>query len=61
MPSGYILILWLILQVKESIFKTLIVNGMFNEAHVRVTLSRGKKVQYTFDEVLSSVSCKSAT
>ncbi|XP_051146463.1 branched-chain-amino-acid aminotransferase-like protein 1 [Andrographis paniculata] len=31
-------------QVKEAIFKTLITNGMFNDAHIRVTLTRGKKV-----------------
>ncbi|XP_042027028.1 branched-chain-amino-acid aminotransferase-like protein 1 [Salvia splendens] len=31
-------------QVKEAIFKTLIRNEMFNDAHVRLTLTRGKKV-----------------
>ncbi|XP_073141850.1 branched-chain-amino-acid aminotransferase-like protein 1 [Henckelia pumila] len=31
-------------QVKEAIFKTLIRNGMFNNAHIRLTLTRGKKV-----------------
>ncbi|XP_020553150.1 branched-chain-amino-acid aminotransferase-like protein 2 isoform X2 [Sesamum indicum] len=30
--------------VKEAIFKTLIRNGMFNNAHIRLTLTRGKKV-----------------
>ncbi|KAL0455770.1 UNVERIFIED_CONTAM: Branched-chain-amino-acid aminotransferase-like protein 2, partial [Sesamum latifolium] len=29
--------------VKEAIFKTLIRNGMFNNAHIRLTLTRGKK------------------
>ncbi|XP_047970338.1 branched-chain-amino-acid aminotransferase-like protein 1 [Salvia hispanica] len=31
-------------QVKEAIFKTLIRNEMFNDAHIRLTLTRGKKV-----------------
>lgn len=31
-------------QVKEAIFKTVIRNGMFNNAHIRLTLTRGKKV-----------------
>ncbi|KAK4483570.1 hypothetical protein RD792_010769 [Penstemon davidsonii] len=31
-------------QVKEAIFKTLIRNGMFDNAHIRLTLTRGKKV-----------------
>ncbi|KAK6121496.1 hypothetical protein DH2020_044756 [Rehmannia glutinosa] len=31
-------------QVKDAIFKTLIRNGMFNNAHIRLTLTRGKKV-----------------
>ncbi|XP_012830616.1 PREDICTED: branched-chain-amino-acid aminotransferase-like protein 1 [Erythranthe guttata] len=30
--------------VKEAIFKTLIRNGMFHNAHIRLTLTRGKKV-----------------
>lgn len=32
------------LQVKNAIFKTLISNGMFDNAHIRLTLTRGKKV-----------------
>lgn len=32
------------LQVKDAIFKTLIRNGMFDDAHIRLTLTRGKKV-----------------
>lgn len=32
------------LQVKEAIFKTLIRNGMFSNVHIRLTLTRGKKV-----------------
>ncbi|XP_068658821.1 branched-chain-amino-acid aminotransferase-like protein 2 isoform X4 [Aristolochia californica] len=31
-------------EIKEAIFKTLIANGMFDNAHVRLTLTRGKKV-----------------
>jgi len=30
--------------IKDAIFKTLIANGMFNNAHIRLTLTRGKKV-----------------
>lgn len=30
--------------IKEAIFKTLILNGMFDNAHIRLTLTRGKKV-----------------
>ncbi|KAL2491832.1 Branched-chain-amino-acid aminotransferase-like protein 2 [Abeliophyllum distichum] len=30
-------------EVKEAIFKTLIMNGMFDNAHIRLTLTRGKK------------------
>ncbi|GAB4855514.1 hypothetical protein Ancab_024133 [Ancistrocladus abbreviatus] len=31
-------------EVKEAIFKTLIANGMFDNAHIRLSLTRGKKV-----------------
>ncbi|XP_039163451.1 LOW QUALITY PROTEIN: branched-chain-amino-acid aminotransferase-like protein 2 [Eucalyptus grandis] len=31
-------------QVKDAIFKTLITNGMFDNAHIRLSLTRGKKV-----------------
>ncbi|XP_010278907.1 PREDICTED: branched-chain-amino-acid aminotransferase-like protein 1 isoform X2 [Nelumbo nucifera] len=31
-------------EVKEAIFKTLISNSMFDNAHIRLTLTRGKKV-----------------
>ncbi|KAA8536896.1 hypothetical protein F0562_029374 [Nyssa sinensis] len=31
-------------EVKEAIFKTLITNGMFDNAHIRLSLTRGKKV-----------------
>ncbi|KAH0728419.1 hypothetical protein KY284_004284 [Solanum tuberosum] len=31
-------------EVKEAIFRTLLRNGMFDNAHIRLTLTRGKKV-----------------
>ncbi|KAI3737245.1 hypothetical protein L2E82_27242 [Cichorium intybus] len=31
-------------EIKEAIFKTLIRNGMFDNAHIRLSLTRGKKV-----------------
>ncbi|KAI3927819.1 hypothetical protein MKW98_023420 [Papaver atlanticum] len=31
-------------EIKKAIFKTLISNGMFENAHIRLTLTRGKKV-----------------
>jgi hypothetical protein len=33
-----------VIQVKRAIFSTLIINGMFDGAHIRLTLTRGKKV-----------------
>ncbi|CAI0391974.1 unnamed protein product [Linum tenue] len=30
-------------EIKEAIFRTLIMNGMFNNAHIRLSLTRGKK------------------
>jgi hypothetical protein len=45
-------------QIKDAIFKTLIANGMFNNAHIRLTLTRGKKVEYKsrfFDVSLLSI------
>lgn len=35
-----------LVQIKDAIFKTLIANGMFDNAHIRLTLTRGKKVKY---------------
>ena len=34
----------LLKQVKEAIFTTLIRNGMFDNSHIRLSLTRGKKV-----------------
>ncbi|XP_074560705.1 branched-chain-amino-acid aminotransferase-like protein 2 [Curcuma longa] len=31
-------------EIKGAIFKTLVTNGMFDNAHIRLTLTRGKKV-----------------
>ncbi|XP_048225644.1 branched-chain-amino-acid aminotransferase-like protein 1 isoform X2 [Ricinus communis] len=31
-------------EVKEAIFRTLVTNGMFDNAHIRLSLTRGKKV-----------------
>ncbi|WOK95973.1 branched-chain-amino-acid aminotransferase-like protein 1 [Canna indica] len=31
-------------EIKEAVFKTLISNGMFDNAHIRLTLTRGEKV-----------------
>jgi hypothetical protein len=36
-----------ILQIKEAIFQTLIRNGMFDNAHIRLSLTRGKKVLFS--------------
>jgi hypothetical protein len=36
------------MQIKDAIFKTLNANGMFNNAHIRLTLTRGKKVNYRY-------------
>ncbi|KAJ6827324.1 branched-chain-amino-acid aminotransferase-like protein 2 isoform X1 [Iris pallida] len=33
-------------EIKEAIFKTLIANEMFDNAHIRLTLTRGKKVSH---------------
>ena len=35
-----------LVQIKDAIFKTLIANWMFDNAHIRLTLTRGKKVKY---------------
>ncbi|KAI3445167.1 hypothetical protein Pfo_001832 [Paulownia fortunei] len=44
-------------QVKEAIFKTLIRNGMFNDAHIRLTLTRGKKVTSGISPALNHYGC----
>ncbi|RWW34707.1 hypothetical protein GW17_00000517 [Ensete ventricosum] len=31
------------MKIKEAVFKTLISNGMFDNAHIRLTLTRGEK------------------
>ncbi|CAA2988324.1 branched-chain-amino-acid aminotransferase 1 [Olea europaea subsp. europaea] len=44
-------------EVKEAIFKTLIRNGMFDNAHIRLTLTRGKKVTSGMNPSLNLYGC----
>ncbi|CAA3000293.1 branched-chain-amino-acid aminotransferase 1 [Olea europaea subsp. europaea] len=44
-------------QVKDAIFKTLIRNGMFDETHIRLTLTRGKKVTSGMSPSLNLYGC----
>ncbi|XP_047938856.1 branched-chain-amino-acid aminotransferase-like protein 2 [Salvia hispanica] len=44
-------------QVKEAIFKTLIKNEMFNNVHVRLTLTRGKKVTSGMSPTFNQYGC----
>ncbi|CAA2981360.1 branched-chain-amino-acid aminotransferase-like protein 1 isoform X2 [Olea europaea var. sylvestris] len=44
-------------QVKDAIFETLIRNGMFDEAHIRLTLTRGKKVTSGMSPSLNLYGC----
>ncbi|XP_043711631.1 branched-chain-amino-acid aminotransferase-like protein 1 [Telopea speciosissima] len=44
-------------EVKEAIFKTLISNGMFDNTHVRLTLTRGKKVTSGMSPALNLYGC----
>lgn len=44
-------------EVKEAIFKTLISNGMFDNAHIRLTLTRGKKVTSGMSPALNLYGC----
>ncbi|KAL7120347.1 hypothetical protein ACP275_02G117400 [Erythranthe tilingii] len=44
-------------QVKEAIFKTLIRNGMFDNAHIRLTLTRGKKVTSGMSPAFNHYGC----
>ncbi|KAG1331743.1 branched-chain-amino-acid aminotransferase-like protein 2 [Cocos nucifera] len=43
--------------IKEAIFKTLISNGMFDNAHIRLTLTRGKKVTSGMSPALNLYGC----
>jgi hypothetical protein len=42
-------------QIKDAIFKTLIANGMFDNARIRLTLTRGKKLNTNRTEKQSIV------
>ncbi|KAH6772425.1 D-aminoacid aminotransferase-like PLP-dependent enzymes superfamily protein [Perilla frutescens var. frutescens] len=44
-------------QVKEAIFKTLISNGMFSDVHIRLTLTRGKKVTSGMSPAFNQYGC----
>ncbi|KAL1536236.1 branched-chain-amino-acid aminotransferase-like protein 1 [Salvia divinorum] len=44
-------------QVKEAIFKTLIRNEMFSDVHVRLTLTRGKKVTSGMSPTFNQYGC----
>ncbi|WVZ57002.1 hypothetical protein U9M48_007450 [Paspalum notatum var. saurae] len=43
--------------IKDAIFKTLIANGMFDNAHIRLTLTRGKKVTSGMSPVFNLYGC----
>ncbi|WJX13521.1 hypothetical protein P8452_03904 [Trifolium repens] len=44
-------------EIKEAIFKTLITNGMFDNAHIRLSLTRGKKVTSGMSPSLNLYGC----
>ncbi|XP_009604891.1 branched-chain-amino-acid aminotransferase-like protein 1 isoform X1 [Nicotiana tabacum] len=44
-------------EVKEAIFKTLLTNGMFDNAHIRLTLTRGKKVTSGMSPAFNRYGC----
>ncbi|CAI9770455.1 unnamed protein product [Fraxinus pennsylvanica] len=44
-------------QVKDAIFKTLISNGMFDDVHIRLTLTRGKKETSGMSPALNLYGC----
>lgn len=44
-------------EVKEAIFKTLLRNGMFDNAHIRLTLTRGKKVTSGMSPAFNRYGC----
>ncbi|CAH9087166.1 unnamed protein product [Cuscuta europaea] len=43
--------------IKDAIFKTLISNGMFDNVHIRLTLTRGKKVSSGMTPALNLYGC----
>ncbi|XP_031405961.1 branched-chain-amino-acid aminotransferase-like protein 1 isoform X2 [Punica granatum] len=44
-------------EIKDAIFKTLIRNGMFNNAHIRLSLTRGKKVTSGMSPAFNRYGC----
>ncbi|OIT21124.1 PREDICTED: branched-chain-amino-acid aminotransferase-like protein 1 [Nicotiana attenuata] len=44
-------------EVKEAIFKTLLTNGMYDNAHIRLTLTRGKKVTSGMSPAFNRYGC----
>lgn len=44
-------------EVKKAIFKTLLRNGMFDNAHIRLTLTRGKKVTSGMSPAFNRYGC----
>ncbi|KHN16146.1 Branched-chain-amino-acid aminotransferase-like protein 2 [Glycine soja] len=44
-------------KIKEAIFKTLIRNGMFDNSHIRLSLTRGKKVTSGMSPTLNLYGC----
>ncbi|KHG02354.1 hypothetical protein F383_25439 [Gossypium arboreum] len=44
-------------EIKEAIFRTLNANGMFNNTHIRLTLTRGKKVTSGMSPAFNQYGC----
>ncbi|TYJ01033.1 hypothetical protein E1A91_A13G126500v1 [Gossypium mustelinum] len=44
-------------EIKEAIFRTLNANGMFNNTHIRLTLTRGKKVTSGMNPAFNQYGC----
>ncbi|CAH8259404.1 unnamed protein product [Arabidopsis lyrata] len=44
-------------EIKEAIFKTLITNGMFDNTHIRLSLTRGKKVTSGMSPAFNRYGC----
>ncbi|VVB15271.1 unnamed protein product [Arabis nemorensis] len=44
-------------EIKEAIFRTLIINGMFDNTHIRLSLTRGKKVTSGMSPAFNRYGC----
>jgi hypothetical protein len=44
-------------EIKEAIFRTLITNGMFDNTHIRLSLTRGKKVTSGMSPAFNRYGC----